>query len=311
MNDSADIVATTRKELFSVECTTCKARLKVRSLAAIGQILACPKCHSMVMVAPPPDWHPEGTAPPVAPPQPATEAAALGGSAGWGWKLWGATSAAAIVCGIAVFAVWRQLPRTEPPVLSVETPVRTAPAAEAAGVEETPVEEAPAPLATDAPPAAEAVATAPAVEQPAVESPIEQPAPSSLPVEAPPTEPETAATETPAEPEAAPQPEPAAPPVEDASTSEDLQRKLQIAVAGIDEPSIRLDALAELLGGMAACPITLDTASLEAAGLSGATSVTVQVEHVTIEAALTESLAPLGLSFEPRGKAIVIFALEK
>ncbi len=45
-------------ELFSVTCTTCRARLKVRDLAAIGQILACPKCQSMVQVAPPPGWEP-------------------------------------------------------------------------------------------------------------------------------------------------------------------------------------------------------------------------------------------------------------
>lgn len=43
-------------ELFAIHCATCNARLKVRELAAIGQILACPKCGSMVQVAPPPGW---------------------------------------------------------------------------------------------------------------------------------------------------------------------------------------------------------------------------------------------------------------
>lgn len=41
-------------ELFAITCTTCKSRLKVRDPAAIGQILACPKCGGMVMVKPPP-----------------------------------------------------------------------------------------------------------------------------------------------------------------------------------------------------------------------------------------------------------------
>lgn len=41
-------------ELFTITCTTCKSRLKVRDQAAIGQILACPKCGGMVMVKPPP-----------------------------------------------------------------------------------------------------------------------------------------------------------------------------------------------------------------------------------------------------------------
>ncbi|HVW39374.1 MAG TPA: hypothetical protein VHB99_18785, partial [Pirellulales bacterium] len=44
--------------LFSIHCTTCRARLKVRDTAAIGQILACPKCGSMVQVLPPEGWTP-------------------------------------------------------------------------------------------------------------------------------------------------------------------------------------------------------------------------------------------------------------
>src|SRR6476660_1319586 len=43
-------------ELFAITCTTCKSRLKVRDPAAVGQILACPKCGGMVMVKPPPAY---------------------------------------------------------------------------------------------------------------------------------------------------------------------------------------------------------------------------------------------------------------
>src|SRR5437773_6248330 len=43
-------------DLFSITCTTCKSRLKVRDQAAVGQILACPKCGGMVMIKPPPVW---------------------------------------------------------------------------------------------------------------------------------------------------------------------------------------------------------------------------------------------------------------
>ncbi len=43
-------------DLFSLTCTTCKSRLKVRDEAVIGQILACPKCGGMVMVKPPEGW---------------------------------------------------------------------------------------------------------------------------------------------------------------------------------------------------------------------------------------------------------------
>jgi len=43
-------------ELFSITCTTCQQRLNVRDESAIGEIQICPKCGSMVLVDPPPDW---------------------------------------------------------------------------------------------------------------------------------------------------------------------------------------------------------------------------------------------------------------
>ncbi|HTN74348.1 MAG TPA: hypothetical protein VL096_03845, partial [Pirellulaceae bacterium] len=43
-------------ELFTVTCTTCQSRLKVRERQVIGQILACPKCQGMVLVQPPAGW---------------------------------------------------------------------------------------------------------------------------------------------------------------------------------------------------------------------------------------------------------------
>ncbi len=57
-----------RVELFSIVCTTCQAKLQVRDKSAIGKILACPKCGSMVMVEAPAHLHgaapPSGTSPP-------------------------------------------------------------------------------------------------------------------------------------------------------------------------------------------------------------------------------------------------------
>jgi hypothetical protein len=44
------------RTLFAITCLTCQARLNVRNEAAIGQILTCPKCGSMVEVVPPPGW---------------------------------------------------------------------------------------------------------------------------------------------------------------------------------------------------------------------------------------------------------------
>ena len=42
-------------EPYTIVCTTCQAKLRVRKAAAAGQILACPKCGSMVLITPPPD----------------------------------------------------------------------------------------------------------------------------------------------------------------------------------------------------------------------------------------------------------------
>lgn len=47
------------KSLFSITCTTCRARLAVHTTDVIGAILECPKCQSMVMVEPPEGWGPE------------------------------------------------------------------------------------------------------------------------------------------------------------------------------------------------------------------------------------------------------------
>jgi hypothetical protein len=44
---------------FRISCATCHARLKIVDPAAVGQILACPKCGSFVQAAPPPDWSPD------------------------------------------------------------------------------------------------------------------------------------------------------------------------------------------------------------------------------------------------------------
>src|SRR5688572_7594097 len=64
-------------ELFSITCTTCHSRLKVRERAILGQIVACPKCHAMVLVEPPAGWvDPGESAAPVADATPAVAASA-------------------------------------------------------------------------------------------------------------------------------------------------------------------------------------------------------------------------------------------
>jgi hypothetical protein len=67
-------------ELFSITCPTCNARLKVRDMSAIGQILNCPKCASMVEVAAPAGWQPPD---PSAAPQPRAEGPGQAGRRRW------------------------------------------------------------------------------------------------------------------------------------------------------------------------------------------------------------------------------------
>lgn len=45
-------------EPFSIVCKSCAARLNVTKASAVGQILACPKCGTMIEVKPPPGWTP-------------------------------------------------------------------------------------------------------------------------------------------------------------------------------------------------------------------------------------------------------------
>lgn len=45
-------------DLFTINCLTCRRRLKVLDASAVGRIVACPKCGSMVSVRPPPGWQP-------------------------------------------------------------------------------------------------------------------------------------------------------------------------------------------------------------------------------------------------------------
>ena len=45
-------------EPFVIQCTTCRAQLKVSDPALVGDIVGCPKCESFVQVTPPAGWQP-------------------------------------------------------------------------------------------------------------------------------------------------------------------------------------------------------------------------------------------------------------
>ena len=72
-----------KSSLFSISCETCTARLTVRDQNAIGQVLACPRCGSMVMVEPPEGWTaPVRQVPPRRPRDPNDSQATLSGEFG-------------------------------------------------------------------------------------------------------------------------------------------------------------------------------------------------------------------------------------
>lgn len=48
---------------FSLICKSCSARLKVTKASAVGQLLACPKCGTMIHVTPPAGWTPPPSQP--------------------------------------------------------------------------------------------------------------------------------------------------------------------------------------------------------------------------------------------------------
>ena len=120
---------------FHTTCTTCSTWLKVRDESAIGQIFGCPKCGSMVLVAPP-----EGMEIPAADDLASSEADATSTLAsgtkpadwnsaaqGHAWLQYGVgTLAAAVLTGSVVAYAWLHRPTHEvaavPPV-DVETSV--------------------------------------------------------------------------------------------------------------------------------------------------------------------------------------------
>ncbi len=130
------------KPLFSITCATCQARLAVRSEAAIGAILECPKCRSMVQVTPPPGWTPppppvagepetqppsSAVSPPVNGAAPASQAAALepAGPSAWRamlqtWMLWGGVPLVTLVAIVSVLWALLAPPASEPAATDAE-----------------------------------------------------------------------------------------------------------------------------------------------------------------------------------------------
>jgi hypothetical protein len=102
-----------QQKLFSIICTTCRARIAVLNESAIGAILECPKCQCMVPVIPPAGWQPPQacktpeicSAPAESDSAPAEAASAIG-SFFQSLRSWYAIGAASIVALIVLVAAW-------------------------------------------------------------------------------------------------------------------------------------------------------------------------------------------------------------
>jgi hypothetical protein len=303
------------KALFTITCTTCKARLAVRSADAVGAILECPKCESMVQVVPPDGWMPaEGPAaqPPPAGPPPLNRVAdcpltlELEPAGGAAWRIILLWTAGLVATSAVVVGLWL--------AMSPQSPVEQAD--EAALVEKSPAAE----LAETASPPAASAAAEPAPPAPTLAEKPETPPP---PAATDSTKPEASKPQTPSMatdepmPPAAPPPTPLFPPAaeEPAAPTDvrklppprvDAEARMSDAVEGLELNDYPLGRAIDLLSGISAVPIALDPDALEQLGVSPRDAVSLRLEATTVGEALRAMLAKRGLAVEINGSTATV-----
>lgn len=257
--------------LFSIECTTCRARLKVTSSDAIGQILACPRCQGMVQVAPPSEWiappltdsqalTPVVDAPPVlkAPAQPPAPSSSDASTPWWPFAAAGATIVAAVSVG-ALLGYRGGDDAATPDRLPVATVSDEAPGEPiiARIPEVAPPTPAPAgPSAVETLADDEPVAAAPANE-----------------VAAQPLSPEVAPA-APATPDVVPMP---------LSAAEDWRRLMQMPISAISYQDVPLDRFFAIVTEMAGVECSIDREGWADDGVSPQTKIRVSAEQTTLD----------------------------
>jgi hypothetical protein len=304
----AESDGTVEKALFSITCTTCRARLVVRAEAAVGAILECPKCSSMVHVMPPSGWTPpswEAAAPAAAgtsgpPPLDCVaeslslELEPLETPPGWLASHWWLALAAAGMASLAIaWALWLAAfapAETSTPSLAEAT---QDPGTAVPGVE------------PQAPPGPQSRGVKP--------SPPTQPPPTQPPpTQPPPTQPPP--TQTQAEkPEAKPsEPDPFGPGSEDAGEPRaevpaeeikklppvqvDVAARLADGIPEIELTDVPLAKAVELLASMSTVPITLDPDAMMQFGVTARDPVSIHLTAATVEKTLRALAAKRGLA---------------
>jgi hypothetical protein len=302
------------KALFKIICTTCRARLVVRAESAIGAILECPKCASMVHIAPPEGWQPPlppgqkspspSDMPPDLPPlDRVAESLTLDLEPARGsflsrllrqkWLLWG-VAPPALTLAVVVGLLWFLLSRSHPTPVVVQTTIA-------------------------APAVAETVVDRPRVPG-LVESQNVDRRETTEPTSAPPTTaaaqpaPQLAATE-PSRSPAAKTNEPIASPSVDEKATEGMAEETQPAeikrlppprvdvaarladkVAQIDLTQVPLVTAMDVLAAMSTLPITLDPEALDELGVTPRDPISLHLTSISMGKLLEAAAAQRGLA---------------
>ena len=325
------------KAIFSITCTTCRARLAVRSQSAIGTILECPKCESMVHIVPPEGWSPaqspgqellptDSTAPPsldrvsetplTLELDPATNSL-LGRLFQRLWVLWGS---AFVAVAVVVWGLWSLLVPSGPPSESADL-TSERPATAVAGYDTEQISSPPGSQSESVQNPNNAADDAVAGENTSGQSSPDPPTsttetpsiPSSPSATEPPKKSEPAAVEPPSlfPPAAENDAEEDSPPIEIRKLPPapvDVAARLADPLAKIELNNIQLIGVMDLLSSMSTIPITFDADALAQLGVAPRDRVTLRLGSTTIGDALRAVVAKRGLSVTIDGGGLVVTA---
>jgi hypothetical protein len=297
---------TVEKAIFSITCTTCRTRLAVRTEAAIGQILECPKCRSMVQITPPPGWQPAIVVPPepvVSGPPPLDHVAAAAtmldlGPTGTtffgeiiGQHIFMTAVIGVVLVNLCLLGWWLlRLAWPAPATGAVDRPVATVkePARDQAVSSGSQSKGVSVPHSLPAAPAATPPVTPPEAKQPKLTKADPRPA-ATNPAKTPAIEQKTDERE---EAKQAKQPETKKlppPPV-------DVVARMADALPGIELTDVPLIRAIELLSTMSTVPITLDADAMRQLGASPRDRISLRLDSTTIGKALQAVAAKRGLA---------------
>jgi hypothetical protein len=311
------------KAIFSITCTTCQARLVVRSEAAIGAILECPKCQSMVQVTPPPGWMP--TPPPASelppsvpggpPPLDRVNAGVLtleldpvDGSllatlSRHLWLAWGAALAItlAILCGLWLAFNHRSateekhaVAEEKRPSIDTKRPV-TAVAEGAVSPSPTPPESKPGDVPGNGTPTAKTVVPTPSPSTPAGRpAEVKRTEDNPFPFLADEAVRDAAKDAPPGEIKKSPLPQ------------VDVAARMAAPLRGIELTDTPLVAAVDLMASMSTAPVTLDADALMQLGVAPGDPISLRLGSTTVGDALQAAAAERGLAVAIDGGQVLI-----